>query len=376
MPSLVHALALTAPLAASVGDLDESRRKTGGHGRPARAVRVTPADSINMRRRPPRLDTPRHSRSLRCLHSGGAASTVNVDSLRFVPGADDVPSSQRPIFVAAATRSGSTLLQRLLNTHPEVTVWGEHMGILKYLRQIDSIAAKFARSFDTGYSQHHALIGELVDSDSFSPHINPFNAAMLSQRVKDLVMELFVSTLPLDTRWGFKEVRYNDIDLTYLTNLFPHSRFIILARSPTDQISSFVRAPWRPKPDLLTREGMGELRGRVDHAAKSWSAKYRSLQKFAECHPESTMIVRYDQLRYRATIDSVFRHIGCKPPAWKQIEPVLDIRTGSSDRALAWSTEDRQLLDEMIADVDFPEFHDDVLAYYFGLTKFRRNGNA
>src|SRR5262249_17333128 len=36
-----------------------------------------------------------------------------------------------PIFVLSSGRSGSTLVQRILNSYPDITIWGEHGGFLK-----------------------------------------------------------------------------------------------------------------------------------------------------------------------------------------------------------------------------------------------------
>lgn len=48
--------------------------------------------------------------------------------------------NDQPVFVLSAGRSGSTLLQKLLNSSQELVIWGEHMGILRHLaRAMDDI---------------------------------------------------------------------------------------------------------------------------------------------------------------------------------------------------------------------------------------------
>ncbi len=44
-----------------------------------------------------------------------------------------MPAALRPVFVISTGRSGSTLVQRLLNCHPAQVVWGEHHGFLASL---------------------------------------------------------------------------------------------------------------------------------------------------------------------------------------------------------------------------------------------------
>ena len=40
-----------------------------------------------------------------------------------------------PILLLGSGRCGSTLLQRVLNSSPEITVWGEHAGFLTSIAQ-------------------------------------------------------------------------------------------------------------------------------------------------------------------------------------------------------------------------------------------------
>ena len=277
-----------------------------------------------------------------------------------------VPCRERPVIIASATRSGSTLLQRLLNTHPDVTIWGEHMGILTELRRAMAVAASSARNLSGGYAQRSNLIGKLVDAEPFSPHINPFDADVLRTAVHDFIVRLFAEALPEDTIWGFKEVRYFADDLEFFAALFPSARFIVLAREPSEQISSYLRAPWRKKPDLSEAGGIEQLRQTVAKAAVGWTRQYESFRQFVVRHTESSMVVTFDQLANLGAVANVFAHIGLPPPDDGSTANVLGRRTGSSDKTTTWRPDDREMLDAIITSTVWPSDHNELLSFFFG----------
>ena len=53
--------------------------------------------------------------------------------------------SQGPIFVLSPPRSGSTVLMRVLNCHPTLVIWGEHVGLINRLAEIDDMVRRVGR---------------------------------------------------------------------------------------------------------------------------------------------------------------------------------------------------------------------------------------
>ena len=56
------------------------------------------------------------------------------------------PIEDDPVFVCGPHRSRSTYLQRLLNIHPGLVVWGEHGGLINRLAELDRIGAQQAQA--------------------------------------------------------------------------------------------------------------------------------------------------------------------------------------------------------------------------------------
>jgi hypothetical protein len=273
-----------------------------------------------------------------------------------------------PIVVASVTRTGSTLLQQLLSVHPELTIWGEHFGVLSRLRDALEALDDARDQLQAGYDQHRLLLDGSFAGIDLSPQVNPFDVAGFEDAARRFVLDLFRSELPPTSRWGFKEVHYFTSDLEFLLRLFPGTKFIVLVRRPEGQISSYARAPWRkyPRGESERREAVAEV---VRTAAKNWTAKYGELHRFATAHPERTLVVRYEDLVTGVLdLDGLFAHCGLDTPDRSALDATTARRSFSSDGTPGWDASARAHLDELIASTVFPPEHESVMAYFYAET--------
>ena len=110
-----------------------------------------------------------------------------------------------PVFVlASGPRSGSTLVQRLLNSCPDMLIWGEHAGYLAgVVESFEALTQWQARFFlsRTGFVED--------GYDQFLPNMVPLESELwdaAAAHIEALVGRPAASLgRPL---WGFKEVRY------------------------------------------------------------------------------------------------------------------------------------------------------------------------
>lgn len=271
-----------------------------------------------------------------------------------------------PVVIASLTRSGSTLLQRILSTHPQLTIWGEHFGVLSHLRQAQETLDRARDQIDKGHAQRHRLIGSTGPIGALSPQVNPFDTALFEQAIRSFIVDTFTRGLPPGTRWGFKEVRYGIEDLEFLARLFPSMRLIVLVREPSAQISSLVRAPWRQYPEPSAPERSAALRTVVESAARGWTAGYDGFRRFIESGLVAHLTVRYEDLISGALQpDVLFAHCGLEPGDADIIQTMLDRPVFSSDNTPGWGPAERAELDALIDAVEFPEHHADVLDFYY-----------
>lgn len=157
--------------------------------------------------------------------------------------------SDRPIFVLACChRTGSTLLQRLLNSCPGVLVWGEQGGYLNgFLGEFRALL-----DWESRFAGHRRTF--LAEGyDNFVPNVVP-EEEDLRAAAGAHVRALFGDPAARLGRplWGFKEVRYGADVALFLQRCFPEARFIHLTRDIVDCFLSLKS--WEESPDPWNRE--------------------------------------------------------------------------------------------------------------------------
>lgn len=278
---------------------------------------------------------------------------------------------ERPIFVASLARSGSTLLQRVINVHPGITIWGEHGGMLKGITDAvrGSTQEFVVKNLKSGVRVSEGVIGELSDKETFSPWVSPFEAHEISDALRATMLDLFTRKLPKDVRWGFKEIRYGALELRTMMELFPEAHLVILARGIEQQVSSRVFA-WGAKDlDLDTDEGRTSAQDMIAGMTRHWVARYWSLHALAEEMPDRTSLVAYsDLVQGSDRIPKLFEELGESAPPDEAIGEVLGARSGSSYSKASKSNEHSELVAEMIAAADYNRPRYETLAAAYGLS--------
>jgi hypothetical protein len=158
-----------------------------------------------------------------------------------------------PVFLlTSGWRSGSTLVQRLLNSSGDLLVWGENAALA------DLLLDRFRAAGPAGQQQrlvtpstlglgHLRAFEQRGAKDVFMPLLCPVQADF------DRAVEGYLTTLygaPARrmgrSRWGFKQVylggRSASRFIERLHSLFPDARFLYLVRHPVDSYISYLRA--------------------------------------------------------------------------------------------------------------------------------------
>ena len=268
-------------------------------------------------------------------------------------------------------RSGSTLLQRLLNVHPELTIWGEHGGFLKGL--LDSYAVTLHEAnrdnLIDGYDHRASVIGELVEKDKFKPWVSPFRPVDLQDRLRTLMVELFTEGLTPDIRWGFKEIRYSKSEIAPLMELFPNAHLVILARDLDGYSTSRFFAFGNTNFDLETTEGRAEASKKLGQMRNGWMARYGGLIDVRDQFSERTSVVSYADLTPgSARPAELFDELGEKLPSTDAIEAVLGAKTGSSFRFNEAARANRARLQDLLSEADYDRDEYSRLATELGVS--------
>ena len=206
--------------------------------------------------------------------------------------AGPAPTSARraPVFIVGAARSGTTLLQQMLDHHPSFAIpWESHFiidfhmclgrfGDLNDIRNREALIRAIGRYANVSWKERED--GEWI------PGLND-NAARLAEiapptyaGVVDTIYGFFASQRGAP-RWGDKTPGYVD-SLHVLHSMFPAARFIHIIRDGRDCAASLIPMSFGPNTAYL--------------AARKWRKCVQHGLNFAEKHPEAIYTIRYEDL--------------------------------------------------------------------------------
>lgn len=173
---------------------------------------------------------------------------------------------QRPVFLfSTGWRTGSTLLQRLLCSHPDILVWGENRGVVDQLERVQK-TLQGLQQLSREHVEHFRARGAMGWIAMMNPPIEAFEEGLRR------LLESYFAVPAREfgrSRWGFKEVRHGLASARFLQRLYPEARFLLLARHPQDCLAS-ARAPVRgeePAKGSILAEAGGP-RGFLEHWAR------------------------------------------------------------------------------------------------------------
>ena len=198
------------------------------------------------------------------------------------PRFDDV----EPVFVVGFPRSGTTLLQVMLDAHPRLALLTEvhfFTEILQIRRLVPSLDAPADLARFLHLVRRCGHFRRLIDGEQLLAEVESrLNAE--SRRSYQLFYRLLLeenARLRGAARFGEKtppNVRYLDD----LIAIFPRARIVHIVRDPRAAVASALRMPWYPK-EVVTN-------------SLKWYLDVQAAQLFAERHPDLIYEVRYEDL--------------------------------------------------------------------------------
>lgn len=207
-------------------------------------------------------------------------SHLSVAGLETADGpAPEPPPVSSPVFVLTGSRSGSTLLRIILDSHPDLACPPE--------TGISSACVQLARAWDVLENGDSAGADEPAGSSpdalaALRGSMDRAFAGYLQRRGKQ--------------RWCDKSLD-NHLNAELLLELYPDAKFICLYRHCMDMIASAVETcPWglhRYGLDPYVAQHPGNS---VAAVGSYWMATSSSIMNFEESHPESCHRIRYEDL--------------------------------------------------------------------------------
>jgi hypothetical protein len=143
------------------------------------------------------------------------------------------------ILICATGRSGSTTMQRLLNTIPNSNFCGENFGALNSLLEFYK---KLKYSTINNIPGHFkpASYKQIVEKNIKPSWYNSYNLERTVQMIKIMITSLFKNNETTNV-WGFKEIRYDNGKINLIKEfkeLFPQTKVLIQIRDIKSQANS------------------------------------------------------------------------------------------------------------------------------------------
>lgn len=194
-----------------------------------------------------------------------------------------------PIFVLSLPRSGSTLVQRVLSSYPEVATSAEPWLLLPFLGPLEEripVRTGWQHSVDEAVG---AFIAELPrGEDDYLEALKPF------------VEQLYARAAGPDRRYFLDKTPPYHWVAKPIFRLFPQARFVFLWRNPLSVVASvietFCDGRWRPD----------DYRGTLFEGPRNLVAAY-------EANAERALAIRFEDL------------VGPETGAWRRLAGHLDL---------------------------------------------------
>lgn len=224
-------------------------------------------------------------RSLRRFVGKLRTTDPKAPALAVTPMTGDRPPA---IFLIGCQRSGTSLLRRIVDSHPRIACPPETSFILPLVQVLHD--RRSVRGFDAmGYAP--AAVAEAL-----SGFIASFFEGYAAAQGKP--------------RWADKTPHYVDC-LEDLWTLFgPEARFVVIVRHGLDVAYSLADPRRRyPAIDAAVEEAGGDV---PVGAGLFWSRQNRKILEFAAAHPEACHRITYEDLTTDpgATLEPVFSFLG------------------------------------------------------------------
>ena len=181
--------------------------------------------------------------------------------------AENEPS---PVFLIGFPRSGTTLLDQILDSHPSIQTLEEIPIILSLVKEYESLAAE-SRPDREARRQIQARYFELVLA-----HINLLPSSTLIDK-----LPLNINTVPLIVR------------------VFPNARFILALRHPLDVCLSCFMQPFGPNEVMLNFARLDSTAQLYHHTMRLWLRAERELG------------LRVHRIRYEDMVRDFDGEVGC-----------------------------------------------------------------
>lgn len=227
---------------------------------------------------------------------------AHLGSIKAPAATGEASEGPRPVFIVGMPRSGTTLLERILGSHPEVADAGELNDLVRQLRWMCDLP---------GQSKLDLALARRAEGIDFA-ELGSRYLAHTQWRAKG--KPVYTDKMPP-----------NFLNVSYIARALPQARILHMVRGPMDTCFSNLKEWFAGAyPHSYDQEEMADHFGRYRALMAHWRAQY----------PELILDVRYDELVTEP--EKVLREVleFCGLP-WHEGMAAIETRTGTVNTASA-----------------------------------------
>jgi len=187
------------------------------------------------------------------------------------------------VFLSGNQRSGKTLLQLILASHPEVTISPGTNVIAKVLYEMPRgrpMSEANLRKMRQVLQKDRKFKAWRIDHRAYQAHIAKYQDVTTAQAVEDIMAFFRDQTKPGARYVGNKKGCYcKDGDL--VKKVFPRAKLIFILRDARGAVSSMLET--QPEHDLTS-------------ASLTWTIKARRIRELKSLFPDDVFVCRYESL--------------------------------------------------------------------------------
>jgi hypothetical protein len=146
------------------------------------------------------------------------------------------------VLICATGRSGSTTIQRIINTIPNSNICGENFGAINSLLEFYK-RIKYS-SFNNIPGRIKPASYEVIIEKNVKPSwYNSYKLPQIIEQIRNTIINMF-KNMESTNVWGFKEIRYDNGNINYVKEfkeLFPQTKVIIQIR---ENIKAQSKSGW------------------------------------------------------------------------------------------------------------------------------------
>ena len=199
------------------------------------------------------------------------------------------------VLICATGRSGSTTMQRLINTIPNSNICGENYGAINSLLEFYRRLKTTTKEYVPGHLRP-ASFDDIVSKNVKPSWYNSYNLIQMVQMIKIMIINMFKNSESTNI-WGFKEIRYDSSNINYLKDfkeLFPQTKVILQIRENLDVQSNSGWFKGDPNALNYLKKNSKEL---IDFSMKN---------------KEWCYLTSFERMFDRNNIQNIFSFIDCR----------------------------------------------------------------